>query len=558
MKSDIEIAQAVEKSSMKKITEIAETVGLSSDDIEQYGEYKAKIKFSTISKLKQQPNGKLILVTSINPTPAGEGKSTVLIGLADGLRKIGKKSIVALREPSLGPVMGMKGGATGGGQAQVIPMEDINLHFTGDIHALTSANNTLAALIDNHLQQGNELNIDPRTITWHRSLDINDRALRNIVIGLGGKTSSIPREDHFDITVASELMAILCLATDIDDLKSRIGNILIGFTYQAQPIYVKDLKIEGAISTLLKDALKPNLVQTLEKTPALIHGGPFANIAHGCNSILATNTALKLGDYVVTEAGFGADLGAEKFLDIVTPNLDKKPDTIVIVATIKALKYNGGSTLDELKDENLATLEKGFANLQKHIENMLLYKVPVVVAINKFATDSQNELNLLKVLCQKQGVQVEISDVHGQGGNGAIALAETVVKATQEPNNYTRLYDDKSSVINKITTIATKIYGAKDVELSSQAQNQLKTIEKNNWGNLPICIAKTQYSLSDDPKLLGRPNNFTLHVSSISVRLGSQFIVVQTGKILTMPGLPKKPAALNIDINNDGVIEGIF
>ncbi|MDO1605426.1 formate--tetrahydrofolate ligase [Lactobacillus sp. YT155] len=558
MKSDIEIAQAVEKSSMKKITEIAETVGLSGDDIEQYGEYKAKIKFSTISKLKQQSNGKLILVTSINPTPAGEGKSTVLIGLADGLRKIGEKSIVALREPSLGPVMGMKGGATGGGQAQVIPMEDINLHFTGDIHALTSANNTLAALIDNHLQQGNELNIDPRTITWHRSLDINDRALRNIVIGLGGKTSSIPREDHFDITVASELMAILCLATDINDLKSRIGNILIGFTYQAQPIYVKDLKIEGAISTLLKDALKPNLVQTLEKTPALIHGGPFANIAHGCNSILATNTALKLGDYVVTEAGFGADLGAEKFLDIVTPNLDKKPDTIVIVATIKALKYNGGSTLDELKDENLATLEKGFANLQKHIENMLLYKVPVVVAINKFATDSPNELNLLKELCQKQSVQVEISDVHEQGGNGAIDLAETVVKATQEPNNYTRLYNDKSSIIDKITTIATKIYGAKDVELSTQAQTQLKTIEKNNWGNLPICIAKTQYSLSDDPKLLGRPSNFTLHVSSISVRLGSQFIVVQTGKVLTMPGLPKKPAALNIDINNDGVIEGIF
>ncbi|GKQ42694.1 formate--tetrahydrofolate ligase [Companilactobacillus sp. RD055328] len=555
MKSDIEIAQ---ESNLLKIKEIAEQIGLNDSDIEAYGDYKAKFKLSTIKNLKNNKAGKLVLVTSINPTPAGEGKSTVLIGLADALRQIGKSSIVALREPSLGPVMGMKGGATGGGFAQVVPMEDINLHFTGDMHALTAANNTLAALIDNHLQQGNELNIDSRTITWRRTLDINDRALRNIVIGLGGKTSSVPREDHFDITVASELMAILCLSTDILDLKKRIGKILIGFSYDKKPVFVKDLNIQGAITTLLKDAIKPNLVQTLEHTPAIIHGGPFANIAHGCNSILATNTALKLGDYAVTEAGFGADLGAEKFLDIVTPNLDKNPDVIVIVATIRALKYNGGQKLSDLSTEDTQALKEGSINLIKHIENMQKYHIPVVVAINKFATDSDNELELLTSICREKGVPIEISDIHANGGKGGIELANAVVQAGEQTSNYTRLYDDDNSVLDKIKTIATEIYGAKDINLSPKALSDLKSIEDNNWDKLPVCIAKTQYSLSDDPKLLGRPKDFTLNINSISPKLGSGFIVVQTGKVLTMPGLPKKPAALNIDINEDGIVNGIF
>lgn len=555
MKTDIEISQ---ETTMNHINDIATSIGLNETDIEAYGEYKAKFKISTIEKLQKNDNGKLILVTSINPTPAGEGKSTVLIGLADGLRHIGKKSIVALREPSLGPVMGMKGGATGGGYAQVVPMEDINLHFTGDMHALTAANNTLAALIDNHLQQGNELNIDPRTITWNRTLDINDRALRNTVIGLGGRTSSIPRENHFDITVASELMAILCLATNIDDLKKRIGKILIGYNYSFKPVFVSDLKVEGAITTLLKDAIKPNLVQTLEHTPAIIHGGPFANIAHGCNSILATNTAMKLGDYTITEAGFGADLGAEKFLDIVTPRLDKSPDAIVIVATVRALKYNGGQILADLANENIAALKEGSKNLIKHIENMQKYNIPVVVAINQFATDTDNELETLKAICTKLDVKAEISNIHAHGGEGAIDLAKAVVTASEKPANYTRLYNDESSVLDKIKTIATQIYGAGDISLSTKAKADLKQIENNNWTKLPICIAKTQYSLSDDPKVLGRPEGFTLNISSISPKLGSGFIVVQTGKVLTMPGLPKHPAALDIDIDNHGVIKGIF
>ncbi|MGR3741799.1 formate--tetrahydrofolate ligase [Companilactobacillus sp. DQM5] len=558
MKSDIEIAQNIENNSMKNIQEIAKKIGLDEKDIERFGDFKAKIKLSTIKKTKSNSNGKLILVTSINSTPAGEGKSTLLIGLADALRKINKNSVIALREPSLGPVMGMKGGATGGGQSQVIPMEDINLHFTGDMHALTAANNTLAALIDNHLQQGNDLNIDPRTITWRRTLDINDRALRNIVIGLGGRTSSIPREDHFDITVASELMAILCLATDINDLKTRISQILIGFDYSQNPIFVKDLDVQGAIATLLKDAIKPNLVQTLEGTPAIVHGGPFANIAHGCNSILATSTAMKLSEYTVTEAGFGADLGAEKFLDIVTPNLEKSPDTIVIVATVRALKYNGGQDLKELSNENLGALKKGFVNLQKHIENMQRYNIPAVVAINKFNTDSKDELQTLKKLCEEKNVAVEISEAHELGGKGAIDLAKLVVESCEKPSNYEKLYDNNSSVVNKITTIATKIYGAKDISISSKAKKEIEIIEKNHWESLPICIAKTQYSLSDDPKLLGKPSDFTLSITSVSPKLGSGFIVVQTGKILTMPGLPKKPAALNIDIDNSGTVKGIF
>lgn len=558
MKSDIEISQSVEKNGMLKIKDVAKEANLSEDDIENYGDFKAKIKSSTIANLKDKKSGKLVLVTSINPTPAGEGKSTVLVGLADGLRQIGKKSIIALREPSLGPVMGMKGGATGGGYAQVIPMEDINLHFTGDMHALTAANNTLAALIDNHLQQGNELNIDPRSITWRRTLDINDRALRNITIGLGGKTSSIPREDHFDITVASELMAILCLATDIVDLKQRISNILIGYTFDNKPIYVKDLKVQGAIATLLKDAINPNLVQTLENTPALIHGGPFANIAHGCNSILATNTAMKLGEYTITEAGFGADLGAEKFLDIVTPSLDKTPDAIVIVATVRALKYNGGQKLANLTDENTEALTKGFPNLQKHIENMRKYNIPIVVAINKFDTDTNSEIDTLIDLCEQEDAVVKVSDVHAKGGLGAIDLAKAVVEAADEPSNYQRLYDDDAPVMEKIKTIATKIYGAKSVSLSKKALKDLQNIEDNNWTNLPICIAKTQYSLSDDPKLLGRPEDFEISISSISPKLGAGFIVVQTGTVLTMPGLPKKPAALNIDIDENHTVKGIF
>ncbi|MFD1419080.1 formate--tetrahydrofolate ligase [Companilactobacillus keshanensis] len=556
--SDIEIAQINEHDNMKNIEEISSLLGLDTADIEPYGHFKAKISSNGIRKSMKQENGKLILVTSINPTPAGEGKSTVAIGLADAMQSIGEKTVLALREPSLGPVMGMKGGATGGGYAQVVPMEDINLHFTGDMHALTSATNTLAALIDNHLHQGNELNIDPRRIIWKRVLDINDRSLRNTVVGLGGPTSSIPREEHFEITVASELMAVLCLSQDLDDLKERIANILIAYTYDKKPVFVRDLNVEGAITMLLKDALKPNLVQTLENTPAIVHGGPFANIAHGCNSILATKLAMKLGDYAVTEAGFGADLGGEKFLDIVTPKLGHTPDAIVIVATVRALKYNGGQKLAELKSEDLNALTIGFKNLKRHVQNMRYYHIPVVVAINKFDTDTNNEIKLLRTLCEGLGVDVEVADIHHHGSKGGRELARMVVRATDKESSYTRLYDDAQTTVEKIDTIASEIYGANNVEYSRKAENQLKILKDNVWDDLPVCIAKTQYSLSDDPKRLGSPRDFTLHVKEIVPKLGAGFVVVLTGNVLTMPGLPKKPAALNMNIDNDGTISGLF
>lgn len=556
--SDIEIAQINEHDNMKDINDIAIKLGLDSQDIEPYGHYKAKIGQTGISKAMKNDNGKLILVTSINPTPAGEGKSTVAIGLADSLQALGKKTVLALREPSLGPVMGIKGGATGGGYAQVVPMEDINLHFTGDMHALTSAVNTLAALIDNHLHQGNQLGIDPRRIIWKRALDINDRSLRSAVIGLGGPINSIPREEHFEITVASELMAILCLAQDLDDLKERIASILIAYTYDRKPVFVRDLQVEGAITMLLKDALKPNLVQTLENTPAIIHGGPFANIAHGCNSILATKLAMKLGDYTVTEGGFGADLGGEKFMDIVTPKLDHAPNAIVIVATIRALKYNGGQKLADLKDEDLKALSLGFKNLKRHIQNMRYYNVPVVVSINKFETDTPDEIKLLTSLCDEVGVNVELTEIHHKGSAGGTALAKAVIKACDQEANYTRLYEDEQTTEEKIATIASEIYGANNVEYSNQARKQLKILKDNVWDDLPVCIAKTQYSLSDDPKRLGSPKDFTLHVKSLIPKLGAGFIVVLTGNVLTMPGLPSKPAALNMDVDNTGKISGLF
>lgn len=556
--SDIQIAQANEATEMKPITAIAEQIGLQATDIEQYGPYKAKLNFQAINRLKEKEDGKLILVTSINPTPAGEGKSTVTVGLGDALRQLDQSAVIALREPSLGPVMGMKGGATGGGYAQVVPMADINLHFTGDMHALTAAVNTLAALIDNHLQQGNVLNIDPRRIIWKRALDINDRALRQVVIGLGGPVQGMPRQDGFDITVASELMAILCLATDITDLKNRISKIVIGYNYDRKPVTVGDLEVTGAIAMLLKDALKPNMVQTLEHTPALVHGGPFANIAHGCNSILATQTALKLGDIAITEAGFGADLGAEKFLDIKVPQLGKTPDTIVIVATIRALKYNGGVALADLTTENLDALKAGFSNLAKHIANMQRYGVPVVVSVNEFTSDTAAEVQLLQDLCQAMKVTAVPTSVWANGGQGGIELAKVVLEALQQPKAFKPLYDPQADIKSKLTTVVTEIYGGRDVIFEGKAINQLKQIEKNGWGHLPVCIAKTQYSLSDDPKALGAPSDFTIHVRELIPKLGAGFIVAMTGAVLTMPGLPKKPAALNMDVTADGQISGLF
>ncbi|WGI18223.1 formate--tetrahydrofolate ligase [Latilactobacillus sakei] len=556
--SDIQIAQANEATEMKPITAIAEQIGLQATDIEQYGPYKAKLNFQAINRLKEKEDGKLILVTSINPTPAGEGKSTVTVGLGDALRQLDQSAVIALREPSLGPVMGMKGGATGGGYAQVVPMADINLHFTGDMHALTAAVNTLAALIDNHLQQGNVLNIDPRRIIWKRALDINDRALRQVVIGLGGPVQGMPRQDGFDITVASELMAILCLATDITDLKNRISKIVIGYNYDREPVTVGDLEVTGAIAMLLKDALKPNMVQTLEHTPALVHGGPFANIAHGCNSILATQTALKLGDIAITEAGFGADLGAEKFLDIKVPQLGKTPDTIVIVATIRALKYNGGVALADLTTENLDALKAGFSNLAKHIANMQRYGVPVVVSVNEFTSDTAAEVQLLQDLCQAMKVTAVPTSVWANGGQGGIELAKAVLEALQQPKAFKPLYDPQADIKSKLTTVVTEIYGGRDVVFEGKAINQLKQIEKNGWAHLPVCIAKTQYSLSDDPKALGAPSDFTIHVRELIPKLGAGFIVAMTGAVLTMPGLPKKPAALNMDVTADGQISGLF
>lgn len=550
---DIEIAQ---QSEMEPIVKVAKRAGLSEDEIEQYGNYKAKIKLPLAAR--PQTKGKLILVTAINPTPAGEGKSTVTVGLGDALHLLDKKVMIALREPSLGPVMGMKGGATGGGYSQVVPMEDINLHFTGDMHALTAANNTLAALIDNHIYQGNKLNLDPRRVIWKRVLDINDRALRHVVVGLGGLTQGVPREDGFDITVASEMMAVLCLAKDIADLKKRLGQIVVGYTYDKEPVTVNDLGVTGALALLLKDAIKPNLVQTLAHTPAIVHGGPFANIAHGCNSVLATRTALKLADYTITEAGFGADLGAEKFLDIKTPVLGKTPDTIVIVATTRALKMNGGILKTDLDQENVTAVAEGYKNLQKHIKNMQYYNVPVVVAINRFTADTDAELAKIQELCQADGVKAIIANVWAEGGKGAIELATEVLARVEEEHEFSPLYASDDELTVKIDKIVKNIYGGAKVEYGSKAKRQLKEFAKYGWDKLPVCMAKTQYSLSDNAKLLGAPQGFTIHVREFVPKLGSQFVVALTGNVMTMPGLPKVPAADGMDLADDGTISGLY
>ena len=556
MKTDIEIAQSA---SLRPITEIIAPLGIEFDDIELYGKYKAKLTAKKIKDLESHENGKLILVTAINPTPAGEGKSTITIGLADALSKIGKKTMIALREPSLGPVMGVKGGAAGGGYAQVLPMEDINLHFTGDMHAITTAHNALSALIDNHLHQGNELGIDPRRIIWKRVVDLNDRALRQVTIGLGGPLNGVPREDGFDITVASEIMAILCLATDLENLKERLASIVIGYRYDRTPVYVRDLKVEGALTLILKDALKPNLVQTIYGTPAFVHGGPFANIAHGCNSVLATTTALRLADYTVTEAGFGADLGAEKFLDIKTPNLPKSPDAIVVVATIRALKMNGGVAKDALSAENVAAVETGFANLARHVENMRKYGIPVVVAINEFVTDTAAEIARLKELCDQIQVPVALASVWANGADGGVELAETVVSTIEnQPAQYQRLYDDGETIEEKISKVARDIYRADKVIFEKKAKTQIAQIVQNGWDKLPICMAKTQYSFSDDPSLLGAPTSFDITIRELVPKLGAGFIVALTGEVMTMPGLPKAPAALKMDVDADGNALGLF
>ena len=556
MKTDIEIAQSIE---LKPITDVVEKLGIHFDDLELYGKYKAKLTFDKIQAVQKEEPGKLILVTAINPTPAGEGKSTITIGLADALNKIGKQTMIAIREPSLGPVMGIKGGAAGGGYAQVLPMEDINLHFTGDMHAITTANNALSALIDNHLHQGNELGIDQRRIIWKRVVDLNDRALRHVSVGLGGPLNGIPREDGFDITVASEIMAILCLAIDIEDLKRRLANIVIGYRYDRSPVYVRDLEVEGALALILKDAIKPNLVQTIYGTPAFVHGGPFANIAHGCNSVLATSTALRLADYVVTEAGFGADLGAEKFLDIKTPNLPVSPSAVVIVATIRALKMNGGVAKDALSEENVEAVRSGFANLERHVENMRKFGVPVVVAINEFVTDTEAEIAALKELCAAIQVPVELASVWADGADGGLALAETVVATLEtSPANYTRLYDNDLSIEEKITKIAKEIYRADKVIFEKKAKTQIAQIVKNGWDKLPVCMAKTQYSFSDDPSLLGSPTGFDITIRELVPKTGAGFIVALTGEVMTMPGLPKRPAALNMDVAEDGTALGLF
>lgn len=554
--SDIEIAQQTE---MEPIEKIAQKINLESDHLELYGKYKAKIDFETLEKSQEGSTGKLILVTAINPTPAGEGKSTVTIGLADALSRLGKSTMIALREPSLGPTMGIKGGAAGGGYAQVVPMEDINLHFTGDMHAITAANNALSALIDNHIFQGNELLIDSRRVIWKRVVDLNDRALRHVTIGLGGPLQGVPREDGFDITVASEIMAILCLATSLKDLKKRLSKIVVGYTYQRQPVTVKDLKVEGALTLLLKDAIKPNLVQTLEHTPALVHGGPFANIAHGCNSVLATRTALHLADYTVTEAGFGADLGAEKFLDIKVPQLKKVPDVVVVVATIRALKMHGGVPKSNLASENVEAVEIGFSNLQKHIENMQSYGLPVVVAINEFVSDTVAEVQMVKEKCLALGVEAALTSVWEKGSEGGVALAEAVLAEIDHTQVFSPLYDtDNETIETKVTKIVQKIYGGKGVAFSKKALTQMKNFEENGWGNLPICMAKTQYSLSDDPSLLGRPSDFIVTIREFVPKLGAGFIVALTGDVMTMPGLPKQPAALNMDVAEDGTVSGLF
>ncbi|HLR63121.1 MAG TPA: formate--tetrahydrofolate ligase [Lentibacillus sp.] len=557
MKTDIEIAQEADLSS---IEEIAGKLGLERADWEPYGHTKAKLSNTLMKKLDDKQNGKVILVTSINPTPAGEGKSTVTVGLGQALDKIGKNAMIALREPSLGPVMGMKGGAAGGGFSQVLPMEDINLHFTGDLHAITSANNALSAMIDNHIHRGNELNIDPRRIEWKRVMDMNDRVLRQIVVGLGGPLRGIPREDGFNITVASEIMAILCLATSLGDLKSRISEIVVGYTYEEEPVTVKELKAEGALALLLKDAMKPNLVQTTENTPAIIHGGPFANIAHGCNSIMATKTAAKLSDYVVTEAGFGADLGAEKFLDIKTRAGEFSTDAVVIVATVRALKMHGGVDRDNLKTENVEALKTGMKNLKKHIETIETFGLPFVVAINKFPTDTEAETDFIKTWCESKNVDVALTDVYANGGAGGTELAEKITdKAdTADRHSFHYVYDLDDSLETKIRKIAQKVYGAADIELSPKAMKQLAFYEQQGWGKLPVCMAKTQYSLSDDPALVGRPENFTVAIRELRPSVGAGFIVVLTGNMMTMPGLPAKPAALNMDVDQNGKVTGLF
>ena len=555
MLTDIEIAQSV---CPKHIKEVAEKLGITEEHLEYYGKYKAKLSESLIKETADNKDGKLILVTAINPTPAGEGKTTTSVGLGDALAKIGKKTVIALREPSLGPVFGIKGGAAGGGYAQVIPMEDINLHFTGDMHAITAANNLLCAMLDNHVQQGNSLNIDVRRILIKRCLDMNDRELRNIVAGLGGRVNGVPREDGFIITVASEVMAILCLSADIDDLKERLGNILIAYNYEGKPVYARDVKANGAMAALLKDAIKPNLVQTLEGTPALMHGGPFANIAHGCNSVRATKLALKLADYCVTEAGFGSDLGAEKFFDIKCRKAGLKPSAVVLVATVRALKYNGGVPKTELSSENLDALKKGIVNLGVHIGNMQKFGVPVVVAINRFGNDTDNELAFVENYCKELGADFALSEVFAKGGEGGIELAEKVVKAVEKPSEFRTLYPDDMPIKEKIQTIAKNIYGADGVIYTAQAQKALAEIEKLDTANLPVCVAKTQYSLSDDPSLLGKPENFNITVRDVRLSNGAGFVVVYTGDIMTMPGLPKVPAAEKIDVDTNGKITGLF
>ena len=555
-KTDIEIAQACEK---EKITAVAARAGIGEEYIEQYGNYKAKVDYKFLKDNAAKPDGKLILVTAITPTPAGEGKTTTTVGLTDGLRKIGKRSMAALREPSLGPVFGVKGGAAGGGYAQVVPMEDINLHFTGDFHAIGAANNLLAAMLDNHIQQGNALGIDPKQITWKRAVDMNDRQLRHIVDGLGGRMQGVPREDGFEITVASEVMAVLCLASDITDLKARLARIIVGYTYDGKPVTAHDLKAEGAMAALLKDALKPNLVQTLEHTPVFIHGGPFANIAHGCNSITATRMALKCADYVVTEAGFAADLGAEKFLDIKCRMAGLKPNAVVIVATVRALKYHGGVPKAELNNENLDSLEKGLPNLLQHVSNIKnVFGLPCVVAINAFPTDTKAELELVEAKCRELGVNVALSEVWANGGEGGKALAEEVVRLCEEPNEFRNSYELDMSIMDKLNAICTKVYHADGVQLVGSAVKQIKQLEELGFGKLPICMAKTQYSFSDDASLLGAPKGFTVTVRNLKACAGAGFIVALTGDIMTMPGLPKVPAAEKIDVDENGVISGLF
>ena len=556
MKSDIQIAQ---EAVMEPITEVAKRLDIREDELELYGKYKAKFSDELLERLKDEPDGKLVLVTAINPTPAGEGKTTTSVGLGEAFEKLEKKAVIALREPSLGPCFGIKGGAAGGGYAQVVPMEDLNLHFTGDFHAITSANNLLAALLDNHIQQGNELGIDPRQIIWKRCLDMNDRVLRNVVVGLGSKMDGMVREDHFVITVASEIMAVLCLADDMEDLKRRLGNIIVAYNFEGKPVTADDLHATGSMAALLKDALKPNLIQTLEHTPAIVHGGPFANIAHGCNSVRATKAALKLADIVVTEAGFGADLGAEKFLDIKCRKAGLKPDAVVLVATVRALKYNGGVPKENLSDENLEALKKGIVNLEKHIENLQKYHVPVVVTLNSFVSDTEAEVAYIENFCKERGCEFALSEVWEKGGEGGIALANKVLETLEKKeSHFAPIYEDSLSLEEKIETIAKEIYGADGVTYSPAAKKELKRITDMGMGHFPVCMAKTQYSLSDDPKKLGRPSGFTVNVREVYVSAGAEFVVAVNGSIMTMPGLPKKPAAFGIDVDANGTITGLF